>query len=270
MNGLILTIIICAICQLGCAEAPTQISQHYNIRYKTVGWKIDVLLNGVPVLSRDKGGGQLPISNLITNGTNSVEIKAQQLERIAEPLKMVVVAVSNTASRHELEVVDCSASPSRTETVTIHKKFEFNAQIPVRWLWESAENVKDLSTGDTNSIVLLVVGLGQSLKNKDIESHNRLRAAYIEDIVKSERLEKNQVESSMAQMLNGFFGAGSYSVQVRPASQLNIVTLGRITRVSAIEAWPEDWLIRLDADGKQFTYRDLLFSRVDGKWRIVN
>jgi hypothetical protein len=37
----------------------------YVIRYSSVGWKTEVLVNAIPVLKRDKGGGQLPISGLV-------------------------------------------------------------------------------------------------------------------------------------------------------------------------------------------------------------
>ena len=248
---------------------PQSLSQPlYLIRYRSVGWNITVNLNQVPVLRRDKGGGQLPIGNLIVNGTNKIELNAKQLIDDADPLDVSLVYVK--PSGDELVLTRWAEPPSKSNLAPIRREKDFQIQLPIVRVWENAPSVRSLSSDDERLIFELVQKLADAFKTKNLTLHDNLRALYFQEEAKESGSTPAQVQVSNDEVLSRMFKSGTFDVQLRDRDRLEIRPYGRIVLVSAKASWPEDWVVLLRSDGQQFSLRDLLLSKIDGQWRLIN
>jgi hypothetical protein len=238
------------------------------IRYQSVGWNTIVSINGVPILRRDKGGGQLPIKNLVVNGTNSLEIKASVLAGDdAEPLNISLIFVGQLSGR-ETTLIAYLMEPDQSNG-QIRTNYTFECRVPWQWAWEKAPFMH-LKRADETAIFGVIEKLNESFESRNLAAHNKLRSIFITESAKAQNTNPADIEAAFDGPYKPLFESPSFAVQVRSLEELNIVSYGRITMVSAKQPWPEDWTILLKAADQKLLIRNLLFSEIDGEWRVIN
>jgi hypothetical protein len=249
-------------------SAANETNAEYLLRYQSVGWKTEIRLNGVPILKRDKGGGQVPIQNLVVTGSNTIDVCANQLDDDADDCQVQVVSVAALNDKEDV-LLDFSQISKKTGT-TVTKAFGFEAHAPKRWVWEGALKVDDLNAADKRDIYRQIEELATAFQTKSLKLHNQVRATFISETAESSGVKENEVADSFAQLFKGLFDDKSFEVRKRGVEDLDFEACGRITAVSAKMNWPDDWIISLRAGSRTFAIREMLFCKIGGEWKLIN
>ena len=272
MRSLRRIILSCLFATLPCiagAQSDSPSKAVYMIRCSTDGWKTEISVNGVPVLKRDKGTARVPIENLVVNGPNKIAIKATQSAANAQPLT-VVVLTNDVSTGVDTTLSRASGRPGKAGT-TVDETIDFQGVVPMQWVWVKAADVRVLTTADQDAIYQQVKHLADCLNAKDLKTHNQLRGVFLDETAQFEGMDRAKVESMSDDMYKKLFTSATAPSRVKNRNQLSIEPFGRIAVVSAREPWPDNWTITMPLAGQQdFAFYDLLFSKIDGKWTLIN
>lgn len=259
----------CLLAWIAPARAGDPAKQIYVVRYHSDGWETGISVNGVPLLKGDPNSGQAAIENMVVNGANQITIAAKQTDGGAQPLE-VAVLLMDAATGKETTVSQFTGTPGKAGT-TAGKTIDFQAAVPMQWAWEKADDVKALAGADRDEIYQQVRILAQCLNAKDLKTHNKLRAVFLDETAQFEKLDRERVQAMSDAIYQHLFDIQTSPWLVRERDQLDIVSYGRITVVSAKAAWPDNWTITLKLTGEQdYSFRELWFAKIDGKWIMIN
>jgi len=275
---------------LGCSLATCsggELAAQHLIRYDSQDWNIEVSVNGVPVLKEDRGGGTRPISVMVVNGVNKVEIAADPPDTDTDAFTILLVTADQKTGK---ETLLHAFAPVPTDTnFPIRKAFQFRATVPFSWAWEGGTNIVALTDQDRDQIWKQIEALSDSYKAKDVNAHVKLRSAALSDALKATTQSKAEIERSYAETITGIFNRKPYQVNLRDRADLSFEPHGRITVVSSKLPRPNDTVISINTSGPEaserdlrfsqkgirtgglnYSERELWFSKIRNKWEIVN
>ncbi|HWB59758.1 MAG TPA: hypothetical protein VG733_09705 [Chthoniobacteraceae bacterium] len=241
----------------------------YMITYSASGWKVDVYINGVPVLRKHGDGGQAPVESLVVNGPNKLTIKATQADEHARALKVALVTMNEAGE--STQVTSFSADAGRAGS-TAEKTLDFQGAVPMQWEWQRGEDIRALTPGDQQEIFQLVRKLAACLDGKDLVTHNRLRATFLDQTGSFEGVSHERMISMSDAIYKGIFDKEVAPWEARTMDQLNIESFGKIAVVSSKQPWPDDWTVRVKLDGEDqyYSFYDIWFAKIGGTWVMIN
>jgi hypothetical protein len=250
-------------------QARAQVVENYLVRYASVGCQTEIKINGITILTTDKGGGQIPISNLLTNGTNSIQVSSKVTDPRFENFELRLVTL-NDSNQTENVLFECPPPADHNGVRSIETTGRFSAKIPFKWTWEEGSYKTNLSRSDQAEIYSVIEQVGDALRKKDLKRYNELQAAFIADCMRSEGVSSNSIAERIREVYEPLFAGKSFTVTVRPVEQLKMTPYGRITVVEGLATTSGNWIIEMVSDEQHYSLLHLMFSDIRGKWRIMN
>ena len=273
MNKLLVVLLFAALAGMTAAGekpgVPRPEPRMYGINWRSVGWRTTVIVNGLPVVRVNAGGGWCPVTNLVVNGANTVEVRAEQLERGADPLTVVVAwGPMSDETATPTQVAEVTGQPGAVGT-KVSETHRFQAPMPITWFWQKATPIKTLEAADRAEILSQVRKVYDALVAKKADLCQETEKRAMQDMATYLGISLQEVLAPEKETLSDMFEEEGYAPTMRSDAELKTDVFGPFVLVSAGE-WPDDWVIRGATSGlMNYKFRNYVFCKVDGKWYRV-
>ena len=246
----------------------------YVIDFDSVSWATEVRVNDIIVIPKEENSGRVPITHLVRKGVNAVTVTATQSTDIfPDPLTVVVLSLTDD-DPEGLEVIRFSEDPSENGAI-YEKTLEFEASVPIEWVWETIPPVEALTPTDRTEILSELTKLYTALEAKDMEAFRRVRSLAIDGEARLRGIPAEEVTRGVLAMVQKALEDPNASLEMRPSDEIVMKICGPCVFVNGKGRRPWDkWVVQivLERDEKHtraLTWDELLFCKVDGKWRII-
>jgi hypothetical protein len=160
----------------GCSREPEggkALEMQYYFNVLEPGWRVELILNGQPVMNTAQHGFVQEVGTFVVNGKNTVRIVADALQPGPAPtldLRFGRVPVKKNADPGSLEMLGQVHLPKGQASPHFETKFEFDAAVPVRWTWQETEDLGTLTAEDDQALREAVVGIIEDYKRRDFKA----------------------------------------------------------------------------------------------------
>jgi hypothetical protein len=269
-------IVFGALCAQG--DPPTAIPL-YNLQDNTYNdWVATISINGVPVVHTRMGGGLTPLDGLVVNGDNRLDIEATQTNTTDHPLEVILFSgVLNDPYRTQINSV--SATLGKVGAL-FHRSLHFNAQIPVRFPWQDGEHFDSLSSTDQTMIFAKYQELVSAVKAGNPDQIADFYEIGIRVGAMRTGQNPSEVRATLVKMLTNDFAKKAGPAEIQSQNEMKLVPCGQITLLAPKTDPPkfEGSLIRIPTSKggsdssiqRSFSVHALMFSKIQGQWKVVN
>jgi len=256
----------------------------YFVNYGPSGtWNVEVLMNGIPVVRATSNySGACDVIYYMVDGSNTITVKAEQVdEMFAGPLTIQVVWVRrshmlNGRPEDVKTLFEIVVEPKEIGYLAEESR-TFEAEIPVRWTWLSAEAIEELTRKDREEILAIINSIYDAYKEKDVDKLASFSEIKFKDYV--EFFSDSTIAENDACTFEKVFNDPLYSPKLRDENEIEMETFGKVV---IVRGKPEDneevgspeWIIHLlyEKTGNRtraFNVNMLRFSKINGKWRLI-
>ncbi len=257
----------------------------YIVSYRTGGtWNVEVLMNGIPVIREVSGSsGFLDVNYYMVDGSNTLTVKAEQADKMfVKPLTIQVMWLRNSQLGEgrfdEAETLfEIVVEPKETG-YSIEESRTFEAEIPARWTWLSAEVIEELTQKDREEIFAIINRMYDAWKEKDVDKLASFSEIKIKDYVEFFG------DSTLAEDKSTFekyIDNPLYSPKLRSEKEIEMETFGKVVIVRGKpedneEVGSSEWIIHLlhEKTGEKtwmnYYVDELKFSRFNGVWKLID
>ncbi|MBN1153091.1 MAG: hypothetical protein JXA58_07765 [Dehalococcoidia bacterium] len=277
---------ICALA-VGCvgakeplARMPDGYTLVYNIPASVVA---SVWINGEPVAEIvGQLSGSRDVTNLIASGTNKIDVRLRRTDGgSGDGLQVNIVRCSFADRTEDTETVMAIGDPEWNEQLACKVASEFVGDMPLKWIWEGADRIGELTDKDRQAIESALRDLAKSVDAKDFKEFRRLRKRWC---LGGETPKTPEATTALARWAQREEQALSQarSVAVMPQAERVLLVGEHLVLMSrkavGTEGHHDEKLFGFTTDGKdgsgeagglEYGEQFLYFCRLDGAWHIL-
>lgn len=200
-NNIILLVLIelfCSVLLPGCGQEESdsnaktnyldRIDTRYYLEMESFHY-VGVLLylNDQPVYLTNKGiSGRIPVFNFVIDGNNKARITAKVIPSdtaasfslgISVGLSKLLI-IDKEKEVYDKAMIDRLYEPKADPNSTYQKEFYFDAEMPVRWTWQGAQEISEFEEVDRKDILKLINDIADLHRQKDYEKIDALRIHF--------------------------------------------------------------------------------------------
>lgn len=256
------------------------------------GWRVEVWVNGQPagVTDGSDQSRRADITHFVVHGDNVVRIVADRIADAAttRPADAPVAPAPPRPFKFELTRAT-GPKPENFEHVGqvdeprpagdhIERELKFQAVVPLRWTWQAADDVGELTEADRQAIVGWIAELADALQAKDAAKVKaRVEATpnfWPELVPLMPGQERPWPKTDINKMLDYLFAFTDYTVTAAPADEVQLLAGSKVVRVAAGGGRPllnaghgPDWHPPEGQENPAWKADSLLFIRVHDGWQ---
>lgn len=177
------------ICSLSCAKQDTSsqaltIPYHYQVYRSSEDWEVEVWINDQPaVIAFDASSVWYDVTPHVVNGANSMRVRArhrQDVSGLPSPtpceLKLTLDRIAYPGRKTETLVETAAVS---SDTQTVDKEASFQADMPITWAWQQADDLpQQLTETDELQVMKVVNELAAACEKRDPRAEYDLSARW--------------------------------------------------------------------------------------------
>jgi len=270
-------------------DSQTDTENKYEPRVCVLGyesggcWDLEVLVNGIPVICGKKGGGTIPVSYLVVDGKNHVQITAELIKEdfFKTPLKVQMFWPSNhhIASRDTIFQLEEEYGDIGQK---VSKDFSFDVALPFTRKWQASPQISHLSDQDREDILSEIGKVCVALKEKNVDQYLELTDVAVKDAAQYRNVDSDIITGEIRERYGTLFSNSAYAPVMREEENIQIEPCGSVVLVTGKRDNDDIWktaVIRLIYTRETFSetshksttigLKRFGFSKIDGKWRIV-
>lgn len=178
-----------------------RLPHRYGFNRESASWNPEVWINGQPALRLEGHGSILfwDSTHFVMDGENEVRISAVRSKTIGRGFESMPPGFSfseqtRAEDRIEHKEMHRFTIPNETGSELINESFTFTASVPLRWKWQNADDLGDLSAQDRTDILALFHQLADAIRRYDAKQVRSLFADWQEG--PSPRVQGEDVELS--------------------------------------------------------------------------
>jgi hypothetical protein len=257
-----------------CASGPARVSQplNYVLRWEAPGWSAVVTVNGLPALNARGGGGERPASVMVRDGENIVRIVTDRQDWAAAPLVIQLCAYDSPDSAHPASTpVAVTLEPSRCDHY--EREFTFDAHVPIRWTWQDADAVGEISESDRTAILAQVNGVYNAIRSHDWARYGELHSAILGDAARFLGKTRDAILKDEVGRLALTCKGEPAVTEMRAEKEIRFEIYERAVRVAGIEGAGGHWVIRIrcpETAERSIVINELVFVRIGHAWQLAD
>jgi hypothetical protein len=279
MSKMILAAIVLLVSTLaGCSRGPEggkALETQYYFNAVEPGWRVQLIMNGQPVMNTASHGFAQEVGTFVVNGRNTVRLVADALQPGPTPtldLRFGRVPVKKNADPGSLEMLGQVMLPKGQASPHFETKIEFDAAVPVRWTWEETEDLGALTAEDDAALRQAVAGIIEDYRRRDFKAIEAKRLPPYVGNAKLEDVFGPQVESGR-KTVEAVSQYDDYTVTALAPDRLRCFTGSKVVLIAGMDDEPivkaghaKDFKAASGVTVFSLGQDVLRFARKDGRW----
>lgn len=251
-----------------------QVREHYQFDVSSTGWDTEIVLNGQPVA----GGGCYWdfLTPYVIDGKNTVRIIARPVGDMADRGSCSVKFYKVQWDRTPGETVLHESSSDDAPGKPLQADFEFTASVPVRWLWQDADDLAELTDEDRSQIFGIYEQVKEAFRRKDWRGLRQLCSPASRGLFATElRVGKDgaAVWDMLEKLGTEVSGYDDYSVSALLPEDIGVEHGSKIVRIHPKHPEQETLISavgRGDESCARTGFYELRFIKVGGRWHWIH